>query len=179
MKFKILLLIIISLASIKSECQSVDEFSFDKYKITSPNNSKKAAIDYASNPLAKMYRTRISDGYKLKNIDFAGYYIVVTWGCGTGCILGAMVDVRDGKVYTLPLGEETAYSFSCSSIFGTDDDRIVYKKDSKLFITTHCSENEINNSGKYKDDVTYFINIWDENKKEFKLEKTIKKSIMK
>lgn len=31
--------------------------------------------------------------------NFAGHYILTTWGCGTSCLMGAIIDARTGKVH--------------------------------------------------------------------------------
>jgi len=161
------------------KAQTIEGYSFEKYNIEKHTIKGKAKINFQSNPTARMFRTRITEGYKSSNIDFAGYYITIIWGCGTGCISGAMVDIRDGKVYDLPLNEETAYN-GCYSNYGTDeDDRVTYKEFSRLFITTICSEKEIENSKNNKQDKIFLINVWNEQKKKFELVKTIKKTYTK
>lgn len=35
--------------------------------------------------------------------NFAGHYIVIVWGCGTGCIRMAMSDAETGAVYNPPI----------------------------------------------------------------------------
>src|ERR1700758_72588 len=37
------------------------------------------------------FRTRLREGARQK-ANFAGHYVVVTWGCGTNCNMGAVVD---------------------------------------------------------------------------------------
>src|SRR5262249_16081404 len=37
-----------------------------------------------------------------KKPDFAGHYIVATWGCGAGCVMGAIIDAKTGRVYWIP-----------------------------------------------------------------------------
>src|SRR5574343_632720 len=69
-------------------------------------SSEKAKIDFKSNETAKAYKTAILESYKDGKVNFAGNYIITTWGCGTSCISGAMVDVRDGKIYDLPSDDE-------------------------------------------------------------------------
>jgi len=49
------------------------------------------------------YRTRLTDGVK-GGVNFAGHYSLVQFGCGTGCNTGYMVDVTNGQVAPLPLG---------------------------------------------------------------------------
>lgn len=46
-------------------------------------------------------RTRLRNGAQAQP-DFAGSYHVVTWGCGTNCLNGVVVNRRTGKVYGLP-----------------------------------------------------------------------------
>ncbi|RAK21787.1 hypothetical protein B0I03_105223 [Flavobacterium aquaticum] len=82
------------------------EITFKDYKTEYKETTEKAKIDFNSNPTAKSYKTVISEIYKIEKVNFAGNYIIVTWGCGTSCISGAMVDVRDGKVYDLPNDDE-------------------------------------------------------------------------
>jgi hypothetical protein len=56
-----------------------------------------------------MYRTRIRDAAKGRP-NLAGRFIVVTWGCGTACLEGAIIDARTGMVTMLPFWVAGAYS---------------------------------------------------------------------
>jgi len=58
-------------------------------------------VDLKSHPEARRFRTRLCEAIGQKP-DFAGYYKVVTWGCGTMCQTTALIDARDGKVYFAP-----------------------------------------------------------------------------
>ncbi|NVN95757.1 MAG: hypothetical protein HXX18_10790 [Bacteroidetes bacterium] len=162
-RIKILFIVLILFVKIL-EAQIIDGFSFEKYKVEKLSTYQKAKINYLSNPTVKYFKTRITNGYKTGKIDFAAYYITITWGCGTGCIDGAMVDVRDGKVYDLPLGESTYY-YGCA--LSDTESCVEYKPNSRLFITVYCSEIEIENSKDNEQEKIFFINVWDEKKKEF------------
>jgi hypothetical protein len=50
---------------------------------------------------ARMFRTMIREGAREKP-NFDGHYIVATWGCGTDCEMGAIIDAVSGKVVSLP-----------------------------------------------------------------------------
>ena len=178
MKKKTLFIIGLFLLIIKLNAQTVEGFSFEKYKVDNHSIFKKAKLNFQSNQEAKYFKTRITEGYKSGKVDFAGYYITIIWGCGTGCINGVMVDIRDGKIYDLPLGEEFYYA-GCSSNNEDEqeDDSLNYFKNSRLFITTVCSENEIENTNNVKQEKSYFINIWNEQKKKFELSKKLEKTI--
>jgi hypothetical protein len=34
--------------------------------------------------------------------NFAGHFVLATWGCGAGCVMGAAIDVETGAVAWLP-----------------------------------------------------------------------------
>lgn len=53
-------------------------------------------------PDTRLFRTRLRAAGREK-ANFAGHYAVTTWGCGTGCRNGAVVDLKTGRVYPLPL----------------------------------------------------------------------------
>lgn len=67
---------------------------------------EKSNINFDSHPIAKRYRTVISGEYAKQDVNFANHYVVITWGCGSGCVSGAMVDSRNGTVYPLPEDKE-------------------------------------------------------------------------
>lgn len=46
----------------------------------------------------RRFRTRLKEAAR-KKPNFAGHYILTTWGCGSGCLLGAVIDAKTGKVY--------------------------------------------------------------------------------
>lgn len=46
----------------------------------------------------RMFRTRLRAASKGKP-NFAGHYILTAWGCGTSCLVGAVIDAKTGKVY--------------------------------------------------------------------------------
>lgn len=88
-----------------STTKKKSEITFEDFKAEYKETTEKAKIDFNSNPTAKGFKTAISESYKNGKVDFSGNYIIATWGCGTSCISGAMIDIRDGKVYDLPSEE--------------------------------------------------------------------------
>lgn len=130
-----------------------DSVDFQKYRVDAEKVTKHAPIDWTSYPEAKDFKTRITEAYQTKEADFAGYYVMSISGCGAGCIMGFMVDVRDGKIYDLPLGEENSCLFA--------EDRALGNQKSRLFIAAVCKDNPEDKNVYYK------AYVWDENKKEF------------
>ncbi len=154
--------------------QAVPEYQFKNYKTPKIVNIKKAPLDFKSNATAELFKTTISETYKTAKIDFATYYISVIWGCGTGCINGAIVDVRDGKIYNLPLNPSNAYSGCFSDTTNPDkEDRYEFEKNSSLFITIFCNDSDAKKMNEKLLTKTYFVNNWDEKMKKFNFVKKV------
>lgn len=143
----------VSETSNESSSKVLDSIDFKKYQTEAPVSSGKAAIDWQSYPEAKSFKTRITDGYKNEAVNFAGHYVGVVFGCGAGCVLGFMVDVRDGKIYALPLGEENSCFFM--------EDAALMRPDNRLFIAAVCKEAAESAKLYYK------AYLWDEERKTF------------
>lgn len=47
----------------------------------------------------RMFRTRLLDAARNQKPNFAGHYILTTWGCGTSCLMGAVIDAKTGRVH--------------------------------------------------------------------------------
>jgi hypothetical protein len=69
-------------------------------------------------PLQRKYRTRITEGVEKgwgafrdgneqdrAGPNFAGSMVVVQWGCGSPCMMMAMVDARTGTIYYPPISD--------------------------------------------------------------------------
>ena len=88
------------------------------------------SIDFRRNPDARAFRTRLSEGLK-GGVNFAGHYVVVGWGCGAGCVSGAIIDARTGNVYW----PDQFHSIGVWYDENTYTDKPVdYRKNSRLFI---------------------------------------------
>ena len=69
---------------------------------------------------ARMYRTRLSEAAH-ENPNFAGHFIVSTWGCGTECVMGAIINachsilqIRAQPASADPINSTLTLSFSCA-----------------------------------------------------------------
>jgi len=67
----------------------------------SPGYHGRNAEPQLSTPEARTYRTRLREAAK-ERPNFAGRYILTTWGCGTSCVMGAVIDAQSGRVTFLP-----------------------------------------------------------------------------
>lgn len=60
------------------------------------------APDFSTNPKRLEFKTVITEGVKNNWPNFAGHYILIEWGCGTGCQDGVIVDANTGAIFDLP-----------------------------------------------------------------------------
>lgn len=86
------------------------------------------SIDF-SRPSNKTYKTRLSEALR-DGVNFAGHYVIVGWGCGTGCTNAAVIDGRTGKVFW-PV---QFYNIDASYGDGYSDEQIEFKKNSRLMV---------------------------------------------
>jgi hypothetical protein len=72
---------------------------FEDYPVadTSLGRARPAGVAFASADYGRMYGTKLRQG-AAEGPNFAGHYTVVTWGCGTGCGIVAVVDARTGRL---------------------------------------------------------------------------------
>ena len=121
---------------------------FEDYPVHEVFTDKPAAPILVE-PWAKHYRTRIREGvtkgYEVrdrggqiiegKGPNFAGHYIVLNWGCGTGCLMMVIVDGKTGHVYPPPLagGKDGDGQIALPSI-GLGYGYFEYRLDSSLFV---------------------------------------------
>ena len=55
-----------------------------------------------NNAFARKYRTALREALRDGPVDFAGRYVMVTFGCGTTCMYGGWVDAQTGEAFALP-----------------------------------------------------------------------------
>ena len=96
-------------------------------------------LDYALNDRGEVRQNKI---------NFASNYEILCYGVGSGCQQGVMIDLRDGKVYSLPID-----CFAC----GGPEEFYDFQKNSLLFVNTFCFD---------KGKKTNFY-LWSEKKKIF------------
>src|SRR5215218_11263014 len=81
-------------------------------------------INCKGNPEARRFRTVLRESLH-EGVDFAGHYIVASWGCGASCLVGAVIDARTGVVY---------WPKQLAGIYTMSDDPIIYKPESRMIV---------------------------------------------
>lgn len=71
------------------------------------------------------FRTRLNAAAK-QPVNFAGRYVLSTWGCGAQCLMGVILDARSGRVTWLP--------FTVCCFQDTTKAPIEFRRDSSLLV---------------------------------------------
>ena len=112
---------------------------FEDYRVSETFEGKPAPVKLSSSR-ARMFRTMLRMNAE-KGVNFAGHYIVATWGCGSDCQSLAIIDARTGNVYFTP---------SVLLVGGQlyqEEDLLQFRKDSRLLIVAGARNDE--GSGRY------------------------------
>lgn len=95
---------------------------------------KRAALKLNS-AFARKYRTALREGLRDYPIEFAGRYVVVTFGCGTTCMFGGWVDAKTGEAFGMPGILDTFGPFGVET-------PLVLRTDSRLVITLGAASSD-------------------------------------
>ncbi|MBF9144038.1 hypothetical protein [Hymenobacter properus] len=78
--------------------QSLPEPRFKEYAVLEQYTGPQAAARLKPGTAAWSFRTRIREAARQKP-NFAGHYVLATWGCGAECLSFAIIDVKTGAVH--------------------------------------------------------------------------------
>ncbi len=104
----------------------IPKFADHKVKVS---KAKPKPIVFRGNKNARMFRTRLREARK-GDVNFAGHFIFTSWGCGTGCAYGAIINTKTGRVYF----PKELKGMGFGMMTNIPDEPIQYRKNSKLFI---------------------------------------------
>ena len=124
-----------------------------------PYSGPNASPDLRGDRRSRTYRTQLRR-WAAEKPNFAGHYILATWGCGTGCTQIAIIDALTGNVFHPP-GARTNSVVDVhhellvdggSSRYRADFGALRYSVDSRLLILIGTPEDRIENRG-----ISYFV----------------------
>ncbi len=116
---------------------------------TGPN----AKLDLRRDRETRIFRTRLSSWAKEKP-NFAGHYILATWGCGTSCYSIKIIDAKTGRIYHPAGTRSNAFVNVHESL---EDQTLQFRLDSKLLVLIGTPEEDTTRRG-----ISYYV--WDNNK---------------
>ncbi|MBT8448093.1 MAG: hypothetical protein KJO69_00275 [Gammaproteobacteria bacterium] len=122
---KVLLLILFLLLSVAANTGELEAHEFSDFAVKKQYSGKVATVILATET-EKMFRTRLSKTAE-KEVNFAGEYVLTSWGCGSSCTVAAAVSLRTGQVSFMP------GTICCNN---SDHRTLDYQSASRLLITT-------------------------------------------
>ena len=115
-----------------------------------------AAPDLRSDPTSRLFRTQLKRWAKRKP-NFAGRFVLATWGRGVDCTQIAIIDVSTGKVYH-PQGAKYNVAVNVDDTLLEPGDRwhasgaIWYRTDSRLLVLIGMPEERVGDRG-----ISYYV----------------------
>jgi hypothetical protein len=76
--------------------------------------------------------------------NFAGHYVLTTWGCGTECLYGAAVNLRTGRVTFLPFAT-CCFSEAPEGV----EEMVAFRQDSTLLVLLGMRDERGNDIGSH------------------------------
>ncbi len=125
-------LLIVCVVSISAQQKRLPRFQ--DYAVRENYKGKVASVKLTSSS-ARMFRTMLRQNAK-EGVNFAGHYILATWGCGSDCHSFAIIDAKTGTVYFSPL-----ISFVGGQLF-QEEDRLQFRKNSRLLVVAGAKDDE-------------------------------------
>ena len=102
--------------------------SFEEYREPMVRSKPGAKAKIASDQ-DREFKTRIAEAWK-QEVNFAGYHVLSTFGCGASCLMSFALDKNSGKVSWLP------FTICCWNSVETTAEPLAFKKDSRLVVVT-------------------------------------------
>lgn len=124
---KILLVVLLAGSSFAHGAQGYKPPNFAAYPATEAYQGKPARLDRKSHSYARIYRQVLS-GELESGPNFAGHFVIASWGCGTSCLANAIVDANTGKVFVPKVIESSGMKFTC------DLKPLVFSRKSRLIV---------------------------------------------
>jgi hypothetical protein len=113
-----------------------------------------ATVEVTTHPRSQQFRTRLRQAARL-GPDFGGHYRIVSWGCGTGCLEHAILDLRSGRVHHPANFESTdPMNIDWKALEPPEGRLIKYRRDSRMLIVIGGINNDPALRG-----ISYFV--WD------------------
>ena len=117
--------------------------AFANYPVVARYRGPRAAPHLRPGTVAWQFRTRIREA-ATQPPNFAGRYVLATWGCGTECVSYAIIDAKTGAVY---FGNKTV---CCWGMAVPDDfEPVRGQLDSRLLVCTGLLNEQGSNKAHY------------------------------
>jgi len=85
----------------ESACAGNVAPAYKAYAVAVDRQGKRPALQ-RDGKFSNQFRSRLSEALRDDPINFAGHYVVTTFGCGSGCMHGGIIDTRTGQAHEWP-----------------------------------------------------------------------------
>ena len=116
---KFFLINLVGVLGVWSSFSNAAEYS--DYPVHKISTNKVPKIEYAGNPDARAFRTKLQDAVG-HSANFAGSFRVISWGAGTMAERTALVDVKTGKVFLAPFTAALGIQYRLNSRLMLEND---------------------------------------------------------
>ena len=133
--------------------------AFTSY-LSKPYTGENAQIQLGNDAEAKLFRTRLRQ-WSTHKVNFAGHYILATWGCGTDCSQIMIIDAVSGHVFhPKSISTNIAANVDLGLINGgtvwPNEGSVKFRADSKLLVLIGAPDEDGSRRG-----ISYYA--WDHN----------------
>ena len=139
MKIKCLFLTALCLALTSVGYAQSKTPTFGQY-VAKVETIKNVRVNLKSHKYANTFRTNLRNAAK-EGVNFAGHFILTTWGCGTNCSQTAIIDARSGRVFFPDQLQEIGIGY-CESL--EDAEPLVSQADSRLLVLNGFKGGDLN-----------------------------------
>jgi hypothetical protein len=128
---------------------------FEDYAVQEKWGGTAASVRFQT-PSDREFRTQFINASK-DPPNFAGHYRVATWGCGTDCLQGGIVDLSTGQLLPLPHSKNWPGKWDlCGSVTGGEWDQAVQTLPASRLLIVNCSDAYGRDGGTYLR-TSYFV----------------------
>lgn len=122
-----LFLLFVSVMTGTGQTQSQHPYPFGSYPAGRLYKGE-PVLPKLTTPTQREFRTVLRNGAR-KGPNFAGHYTLVEWGCGSNCVVFAVVDVATGKVHdrNMPFVND---GYPCGLLYNLESTLFVVEKSS-------------------------------------------------
>lgn len=142
-------------SDIPTDAPRFEDFPAEAY------SGRNAVPNLQSDATTRMFRSRLAQWAK-ERPNFAGHYILATWGCGTDCTQISIIDAKTGRIFH-PAGVTTnvAVNVHHELLEGGDlwhaSGAIKFRYDSRLLVLFGMPEERTKDRG-----ISYYV--WERNR---------------
>jgi hypothetical protein len=140
MRVGILLILLLTTSVVVGQNRPASELPrFEDYAVQEKWGGTAAPVKFQT-PSDREYRTQFTRASK-QPPNFAGHYRVATWGCGTDCLQGGIVDLSTGQLLPLPHSKNWPGKWGlCVFVTGGEFDQAVQTRPTSHLLIVNCSD---------------------------------------